>query len=394
VSTLDREALKQAARDEVDRRATQLIDIAHRIHARPELGHQEHFAHDLLTTALADAGLEVEPRAYGLGTAFAARAGTDGPLLAVLCEYDALPDIGHACGHNVIAAAGLGAGLASAAVAAEAGGRVVVLGTPSEEGPPQGKAVMAERGAFDEVQAALMVHPAGADLLSMNALAAAGYQVDYYGVPAHAAAAPEHGRNALDAAVFGYTAVAALRQHILPTERVHGIFTKAGAKANIVPHHARALWVVRSPTSAGLAELEPRVLACLEAGALATGCRMESQRTGGCEDIMTNPVLIDLYVANMAALGRTPGDPRLVGAVVGSTDMGQVSHLVPSIHPMIALAPPEVSIHDPEFAVHAASPAADRAVLDAAKALAMTMIDMWVDEGVRTAAREAFAARS
>jgi amidohydrolase len=224
---MSNEALKQRVVAEVDRLADRLIDVAHQIHAAPEIGHQEHFAHELLTGMLEDAGLAVERSAYDLATAFAARAGDCGPLIAVLCEYDALPEIGHACGHNVIAAAALGAGLAAAAVAREAGGRLLVLGTPSEEALPVGKFVLADRGAFAGVEAALMVHPAGNDLRSIDALASIVWDVDYHGYAAHAASAPEQGRNALDAAVLGYNAVAALRQHIAPAERIHGIFLKA-----------------------------------------------------------------------------------------------------------------------------------------------------------------------
>ena len=186
--------------------------------------------------------------------------------MAVLCEYDALPGIGHACGHNIIAAAGLGAGLAAATVASLAGGRLTVIGTPAEEGGG-GKVILGDRGAFDAVDAVLIVHPAGTDLLVPDVIAIATFEVTYSGVGAHAAAAPHRGRNALDAAVLGYNAVAALRQHIEPTDRVHGVFKQAGDKPNIVPDHTVAEWYVRSATLASLQPLKERVLACLEAGA-------------------------------------------------------------------------------------------------------------------------------
>ena len=277
--------------------------------------------------------------AYGLDTAFAARAGSEGPTIAVLCEYDALPGIGHACGHNIIATAGLGAGLAAAALADEVGGRVVVLGTPAEEGGG-GKIYMGEGGAFEGVDAALMVHPAGQDLMEMTVIAIATWEVEYRGQAAHAAAFPHLGRNALDAAVLGYNAVAALRQHIRPTERVHGVFTRAGDKPNIVPDHTVAEWYVRSGTIASLQPLKERVLACLEGGAMAAGCRMEHRAT--CpeySDLRTNGPMADLYAANAERLGRQPSRPR--NGVVGSTDMGNVSYLVPSIHPMIKVSPAE-----------------------------------------------------
>ncbi len=386
------EDLKARVCAEVDRRAEELIGIARAIHARPELSHEEFFAHDLLTDALERAGLPVERKAYELDTAFAARVGSGGPCVAVLCEYDALPGIGHACGHNVIAAAGLGAGIAVATVAAEVGGRLLVLGTPSEENLPQGKTVLAARGAFADVEAAMMVHPADADMIAMDTLAVVGFDVSYRGRAAHAAAAPEHGRNALDAAVLGYTAIGALRQHIAPDERVHGTFTEVPQKINIVPEHVKARWMIRSGTRKRAELLVPRVLACLEGGAAAAGCEIELTRLGAVEEVRTNPALVGAYVENMARLGRTVGDPAAGGGTVGSTDMGPISYRVPAIHPLIALAPPGVKIHEVEFAAAAASEAADRAVIDGAKAMAMTVLDYWLDAALRRDARAAFEA--
>ncbi len=383
--------LKRRVCEEVDRRAGLLVEVSHRIHDRPELGFAEHHAHDLLTGVLVDEGLDTEQGAFGLPTAFRAVAGSDGPLVAVMAEYDALPDIGHACGHNIIAAAGLGAGLALAAVAGEAAGRVLILGTPAEEGGG-GKIVMMERGALDGVEAAMMVHPADADLLAMDAIAIQQLSVEYEGRAAHAAAAPHLGRNALDAAVLGYVNVAALRQHILPTERIHGIFTRAGDKPNIVPRDAAALWYVRSPTLAGLELLKPRVLACLQAGADAAGCTMHHRwEARAYAEVRSNTPMARAYAANAGQLGREVRDPREVGGVVGSTDMGNVSHRVPSIHPMIAAAPRGVAIHTPEFATWARAEEGDRAVLDGAKALAMTVVDLWLDDALRAETRAAFA---
>jgi len=253
---------KQRVCDRVDELGDLLIGASRAIHANPELAFEEHAAHELLTGILDDHGLAPERGAYGLDTAFEARAGADGPVLAVLCEYDALPGIGHACGHNVIAAAGLGAGLAAAAVADDLGGQVRILGTPAEEGGG-GKVIMMNRGAFADVDAALMIHPAGSEVERITSLAIRQLQATYLGEAAHAAAAPEKGVNALDGAVLGYMNVAALRQHIAPDERVHGIFTDGPEKANIVPAHAAANWFVRSPTRAGLERLLERVEACL-----------------------------------------------------------------------------------------------------------------------------------
>jgi amidohydrolase len=377
---------------EVDRRAERLVEASHDIWEHPELNFEEHHAHAVLTAILEDEGVEVERSAYGVETAFAARAGSDGPAVAVLCEYDGLPEIGHACGHNVIGTAGLGAGLAAAALADTLGGRVVILGTPAEEGGG-GKVYLAERGALDGVDVAMMVHPAGHDLIRMDVIAIHQFHIDYHGEAAHAAAFPHKGRNALDAAVLGYNAVAALRQHILPGERIHGVFTRAGDKPNIVPSYAQAHWYVRSPTLRSLEALKPRVVACLEAGAAAAACSCEIRWDDPAyADMLDNGPLGAAYAANAARTGRHPLDPTAAGSpVVGSTDMGNVSYVVPAIHPMIAVAPPDIAIHTPEFATYARGEAGDRAVLDGAKALAMTIADVWLDPDLLAAARAAHA---
>jgi amidohydrolase len=384
---VDLSTLKERLHAEVAARAPALLAASHDIHAHPEVNYEERYAHDLLTGMLEREGLEVQRGAFGVETAFVARAGSSGPTIAVLCEYDALPGIGHACGHNIIATAGLGAGLAAAALAAEAGGRVVVLGTPAEEGGG-GKILMAQRGAFDGVDAALMVHPAGAELARMDVIAVQEVTATYSGQAAHAAAFPHEGRNALDAAVLGYVNVAALRQHIRSTERVHGIVAEGGDKPNIVPARARTEWMVRSDTITTLAPLKERVADCLRAGAAAAGCEVElAWKPVVYADMLDNEVLLGRYRANAAALGRTPEEPRPGRAVMGSTDMGNVSYLVPAIHPMIQAAPDGVPIHTPEFAEHAISEAGDRAVVDGATLLAWTIADAWLGEGVLEAAR-------
>lgn len=381
---------------EVDRLADTLLEVSHSIHAHPEVLFEEHHAHDVLTQVLEDEGLAVERSAYGLETGFAARAGTEGPQVAVCCEYDALPGIGHACGHNVIAAAGLGAGLAAAAVAADLGGRVLILGTPGEEGGG-GKQLMMDAGALDGVEAAVMVHPAGADLRTMDTLAIQRATVTYTGHAAHASAAPEKGRNALDAMVLGYVNVAALRQHITSSERVHGIFLEAGRAANVVPARTVAQWYVRSPSRDGLAVLRDRVVACLQAGATAAGCGMDVDwYEPAYDELVGLDSFDDLYAANASRVGRRPGRPGDEGvpSVLGSTDMGNVSQVVPSIHPMIAVSPPDIAIHTEDFVGFAGGPEGDAAVLDGAKALACTMADLWLDPGALPRIREEFARRT
>lgn len=383
--------LKAAASDRIDHLADRLVHISHEIHAHPELNFEEHFAHDLLTSALDAEGLAVERSAWGVPTAFDTRVGADGPEVAVLLEYDALPGIGHACGHNVIAAAGLGAGLAVSALTADAGGRVRIMGTPAEEGGG-GKILMARAGAFDGLTAAMMVHPADADLIRMDAIAIQSVLVDYEGRAAHAAAAPWEGRNALDAAVLGYVNVAALRQHIRPTERIHGVITKGGEKANIVPREAQAHWMVRSETISSLQPLKARVMNCLEGAAAACGCSLEANwEDHSYADMRDNTHLAAAYVANARRLGRTVQDPAAIGhRVVGSTDMGNVSYLVPSIHPTVQVAPRGVAIHTTDFAAYARADEGDRAVLDGARALAFTVIDVWCDQALRAQMGEEF----
>jgi len=389
---VDLDALKERLRTEVEARAAALVEASHQIHEHPETNFEEHFAHGVLADLVEADGLTVERGAFGLDTAFVARAGATGPTIAVLCEYDALPGIGHACGHNIIATAGLGAGLAAAALAEEAGGRVVLLGTPAEEGGG-GKILMARQGAFDGVDAAMMVHPAGDDLARMDVIAVQELTATYAGEAAHAAAFPHKGRNALDAAVLGYLNVAALRQHTLPDERIHGIFLEAGDKPNIVPARAVTEWMVRSRSIATLAPLKERVAACLEAGAAAAGCEIDiAWKPVVYADMLDNEAMIGCYVANVGTLGRVVAEPGGGASVVGSTDMGNVSYLVPSIHPMIAAAPSGLPIHTPDFATHARSPQGDRAVIDGAVAMAWTVADLWLGDGVLDAVQVEFAA--
>jgi amidohydrolase len=267
---------------------------------------------------------------------------------------------------------------------------VLILGTPAEEGGA-GKQKLIDAGAFAGVDAAMMVHPAGRDLPTMHAIAIQKITVRYHGRAAHAAAAPWRGVNALDAAVLGYMNVAALRQHIHPDERLHGVFLHGGDKPNIVPDFAEALWYVRARNLQTIEPLKARVLDALRAGALATGAEFDYEWDNyPYADMVENGPLLEMYAANAASLGRgvEPADPGT--AIVGSTDMGNVSYSVPAIHPMIKAAPADCAIHTKDFAVAAASPDGDRAVIDGAKALALTTVDFWLDHEARAAVQKAF----
>ena len=389
---MDITAAKQAVRDEIERLTPTLLEVSHELHAHPELNFEEHFAHELLTGVLTDEGLDVEQGAYDMPTAFDARVGEQGPTIAVCCEYDALPGIGHACGHNIIGSAGLGAGLAAAKVAEALGGSLAILGTPAEEGGG-GKEFMIRRGAFDTIDAAMMVHPADHELRWMQTIAIHTVDVDYTGRAAHAAAAPQKGLNALDAAVLGYNSVAALRQHIRPEERIHGVFTDGGDKPNIVPERAATQWYVRARNMDSLEPLKERVMACLQGGAMAAGCEMHHHwNDPPFYDMVDNTALLDAYCANAAEVGRVVNEPNPMSVVASSTDMGNVSYAVPAIHPMIKVAPAGTSIHTPEFADHARSESGDRAVIDGALTMALTIVDLWANAQTMSAVRDEFRA--
>ena len=387
------EALKARATARIDSERAALLELSARIHAHPELCYTEHRAAGWLADYLESRGFAMQRGAYGLPTAFAATLGSGRPRIAVLCEYDALPGIGHACGHNIIAAAGVGAGVGLAAVLGETGGSIVVLGTPAEEGGG-GKIRMAREGAFADVDAAMMIHPASLDLLAMNVLAVSAVDVEYRGRAAHAAAAPHAGINALDGLVTAYQAIAQLRQHIRSSERIHGIITDGGQAPNIVPERASGLFFIRAQTEQRLAKLKKRVEGCFHAGALASGAEYEIRPAGDdYSDMWTNPPLAAAYQANFEQLGRhvieAPAEH-----ISGSTDMGNVSKLLPSIHPMVAIAPPRVALHTQEFARCAASEDGERGLMDGAKALAMTGIDVLCTPALLDAMHAAFKAEA
>ena len=376
---------KGAIRERVEQSREKLLDLSHRIHANPELGFEEEKSARWMCEYLADAGFAIESGVCAMPTAFIARAGT-GPLhIAICAEYDCLPGIGHACGHNIIAAMAAGAGAAAARVADDLGLTVSVIGTPAEEvGDASGKILLLERGAFDGVHAAMMTHPAPLDMALPPIIAIATFDVHYTGKEAHASAFPEAGINAADALTIAQTSIGLLRQHIGHNDRVHGIVTHGGDAPNIVPAHTSARYMVRAKTLRDLEQIRRRVTNCFEAGALATGAKLEI-RGGGkpYAEMVHDHALAGFYQRNAEQTGRTflnlPGMDR----AAGSTDMGNVSIAIPSIHPMIGINSLPAINHQPEFTAHCISTDADRAVFDGALAMAWTIADAASDQPTR-----------
>ncbi len=388
MSRLD--GLKKRAVEEIDAHRDQFIELSLLIHANPETAFQEAKAAGWLSDYLEAEGFAVERGICRLDTAFRAIYGDGRPRLAFIAEYDALAGLGHGCGHNIIAAASLGAAVAIKAIIPETGGTVEVIGTPAEEAAG-GKVFMASRGAFDDLDVAMLVHPGNRDAAVTYALACLELNVQYFGRAAHAAARPEAGVNALDALVIAYNSVSALRQHIRDSARIHGIITDGGQAVNVVPERSAGSFLLRAEDDDYLEELKEKVLACFRAGAEATGARLEYRwgEEARYRAMRSNLALAEAFRCNMEALGRQvqESDSR---RSLGSTDMGNVSVLVPAIHPTVAIAPPDISVHTPEFRDIAASEAGHRGLLDAAKAMAMTAVDVLLDADLRRRIEEEF----
>jgi amidohydrolase len=378
---------KEIARQRVERAHEALIGLSHWIQANPELNYQETLACGWLVEWLEKAGFDVQRNVADLETAFVGTYGP-GPLnVAIIAEYDALPEVGHACGHNVIAASAIGAGIALAAVADQLGMRVSVIGTPAEEGGG-GKIVMVDRGVFDDVHCALMVHPGPSDLLLPEVLAAQTLEITYTGKPAHAGSFPERGINAADAVVVAQVAIGLLRQSLTAGDRVHGIVQSGGDASNIIPAKVTAEWMVRATTAGRLDELREKVRRCFEAGAVASGAELAIVERPVYADMRHDPALTSYYAQNLESLGRSlagrPGDPQRLDMNRFSTDMGNVSYVMPSIHPILGIDSAPAVNHQPEFTDATVSPAADQAIYDGAVAMAWTAIDAAQDPDLRT----------
>jgi len=367
--------LKAEVSRQVEQQRQKLIELSLKIHATPELAFKEEKASNWLTSYLAENGFQAERGIGGFPTAFKASYGTNRPVIALLAEYDALPEMGHACGHNIIAASAVGAAVASRCIVDNCDGTVVVFGTPAEE-LFGGKALMVEAGVFDGVDVAMIIHPGVRNAAITESLACIELDVQFFGKAAHAAAYPERGINALEAMVLAFNAVNSLRQHIKDRARIHGIITYGGEAANVVPAYSAARFLVRAHDNAYLDELKQKVLKCFEGASVATGARFE-YRWGGAvyAPMKNNLVLARLFAQNLESLGRKvePFESRFG---FGSTDTGNVSRVMPAIHPSVAIVSPNVQLHSSDFALAAASESGHEGMLDGAKALAMTVVDL------------------
>lgn len=375
----------------IDDLKEELKSLSEKIWENPELNFEEHKAHAFLTDYLESKGFEVTRGYCGLPTAFKATAGTQGigVNVCVICEYDALPGIGHACGHNLIAEAGVAAGLGLKASIDDGSvtGCVTIIGTPAEEGGG-GKVELIAKGGFDGVDIALMVHPSSSTCVNCHFLAISQVEVTYKGKAAHAAAFPWEGVNAVDAAVLAYTNISALRQQMKPSWRVHGVITNGGAKPNIIPEKAVLCYYIRAPTKHELQQLKARIMECFEGAATATNCTVEIVTVGkDYENVLTNPILGKLYEKHLWNLGY---DNILPTANSGSTDMGNVSHVVPSIHPKYGIGDGTIGNHTRGFTTIANEPKSHELTLVAAKAMVLTGLEVMANNTLLPNIKEIF----
>ncbi len=380
--------LKYAVAAEIDARRKELEELNRKIHDNPEIGLKEFKASSWLSEYLETNGFKVVKGIASLPTAFRASYGKGNPIIAFLAEYDALPQIGHACGHSIIAAAAAGAGIASKIAADQYGGVVQVIGTPDEENTG-GKGLLIKAGAFNGVDAAMMIHPDIYDNAIILALACQSLDVEFFGKGAHAAAAPEQGINALEAMLLSFNAIDALRQHVKDKVRIHGVITDGGQAPNIIPAHSAASFNVRAGDTAYLEEVKRKVIDCFTGAGIATGARLEYNWGEVCYAAMKNNLtLARLFKENMETLGRKVKISE--EGTSFSTDMANVSEVVPALHAMVKIAPPQIKHHTPEFALAAMSEAGVKGLLDGAKALAMTAADLMANPANLESARKEF----
>ena len=383
---------KSAVREAIDKLKPKLIDLSERIHRHPETKFEEYKASQWLAEMAEAAGFRVEKPIGGLETAFrASYSGSgEGPTVAFLAEYDALPKLGHACGHNLIGTASLGAALGVRTVMDRLPGSIQLIGTPGEEGGG-GKVILAEAGVFDDVDVAMMFHPSGKTVLWKHALARRKLCIEFFGKSAHAASFPEKGINALDATIQTFQSINALRQHITDDARIHGIITHGGDAPNIVPDYSASLFYVRAMDDDYCDELLEKVKNCARGASLATGARVEMEMQGAYKSLRTNMPLAQTFKANLEALGWEFDDVDPAKGI-GSTDMADVSHVTAAIHPYLSIGPKDLVGHSTEFAEAAASGKGQQAMIAAAKALATTAVDVLLRPSLFAAIRTEFEA--
>ena len=385
---MDVEKLKTAAIKQVEANRQQLSEFARKIHDNPEPGFQEIKAAAWLTQFLDKNGFSVKRGIYRLPTAFRASYGKGKPVIALIAEYDALPAVGHACGHNISGNISVGAAVAAKLAVDQFPGCVTVIGTPAEE-LYAGKALMVKRGAFSDLDVAMMVHSGTSNTATTRALACQNLHIEFFGQAAHAAARPEMGINALEAMIQSFTAINSLRQHIKSSARIHGIITDGGQASNVVPDHSAGEFIVRAEEDDYLEELKKKVINCFKGAATSTGARLKYKWDElRYAPIRNNMALARLFVDNMRSLGRSVDLPDSGG--FGSTDMGNVSQIVPAIHANVAIAPRGTLLHSPEFANAAISEAAIDGLCDAAKTLAMVVVDLLASPETLAEVKEEF----
>lgn len=380
--------------DAVNRRGGDLVALSHDIHAEPELAFNEHRSCAKTQALVAERGFAIQAAPGGLDTAFRAEYGSGSLAIGICAEYDALPGIGHACGHNIIAASAVGTALALAEVADALDLKVVLIGTPAEEFGG-GKVLLLNAGTFDDIAASVMLHPGPADIAAARSLALSEVAVTYTGRESHAAVAPYLGVNAADAITVAQVAVGLLRQQLAPGQMMHGIVTDGGQATNVIPAHTELRYTMRANDMESLRALEDRMAGCFASGAVATGSEHAVRETAPPYDALApDRFLAEVFRAEMIRNGRHPLPVELEAALpLGSTDMGNVTQVLPGIHPVVGIDAGGASLHQQEFAAAAVGPSADRAVIEGSIMLARTVVALAQNDAERDRVLEAQARR-
>lgn len=396
MSSLEITEIKRLVDKKIDHLAQRIKEISHTIYENPELGLSEFKAVDLLTKELESYGYSIERNLAGLSTAFKASKGNLGePTVGLIAEYDALPDLGHACGHNIISASAVGAAMGLADFLDNTGGRVVVFGTPNEEGATaeggkltdiesqvRGKVKMVESGIFKDIDAVMEIHPYVKTTLTPDFLALIPVKISFTGKPAHAAAAPEMGVNALEAIILTFNSINSLRQHLRSDTRIHGIITEGGEAPNIVPEKTSALFYLRASDKKYLEEVLMKVKKCAEGASIATGAILDFHPSSySLSNMINNNTLCKLFKKNLIELGMEI-DELDRHEHLGSSDIGNVSYVVPAIQPLIAVGEKDIAIHSREFGKATISKKGDQSLILATKALAFTFLDLMADKEI------------